>query len=439
MTPIPFNAEGPAGFPYPLPRLQVSGPLQERTVNLVVLQNETTRLVVCPDLGGRVVDWPDQGIAMPAQMTLTPGGDQGLEWRHGIVWRPVGGERADLGPVHAELRPPHEDDLPGGVVLSGMTEDGNYLWRMAVALEPQGSKVKVEGQVFQTGYRATRFASGWAWWGGQDWSCDQVGFPGRRVAWTQDVTTPCHSGRSCLQWPGFPIGSEEYGLEKASRLVEWGQTTDSFHPPLLEAWSGRIDAENAVLARDWPRVIELVDSGLEFNARDHRLWWMRAVAARKLGQDDDGALANAIYLWPEDPLLKAESVVSSDPSDTGAPHPMVERLKGDPMAMVEAAVQFCRLRLDDELSRWVHECLKVREVPMLRYLLGYALLTRSRFEAQAAEHVVLAARQPLAPPFPSRPFEHLVLTALAQRFKTDKRLPVLIGLLGDQNGTDVGG
>jgi hypothetical protein len=192
------------------------------------------------------------------------------------------------------------------------------------------------------------------------------------------------------------------------------------------------------MERDWSRAVELVDAALEFNARDHRLWWMRSVAARKMQADDGGALANAIYLWSEDPLLKAESVVTSDPSETGGPHPMVERLKGDPMAMVEAAVQFCRLRLDDELSRWVHECLKVREVPMLRYLLGYALLSRSRFEAQAAEHVVLAGRQPLAPPFPARPFERLVLTTLAQRFKTDKRLPVLIGLLGDEDGTDVG-
>lgn len=439
MTPVPFNAEGPAAFPYPLPQLQISGPLQERAVSTVVLQNEATRIVICPDLGGRVVEWADQEILMPAQMTLTTGGDQGLEWRHGIAWRPVGGARAELGPVHAELRPPHEDSLPGGVVLSGMTEDGNYLWRVAVALEPQGSEVKVEGHVFQIGFRATRFSTGWSSWDGLEWKSDQVGFPGRRVAWTRNLAAPSHCERSCLQWPGFPIGSEEYGLEKASQLVGMGQTTYSFHPPLLEAWSGRIDAENAVLARDWSRVVERVDSALEFNARDHRLWWLRSVAARKLGQDDEGALANAIYLWADDPILKAESVLATPPSDNGAPHPMVDRMKGDPAAMVEVAVQLCRLQLDDDLSRWVHECLKVREVPMLRYALAFALLTRSRFDAQAAEHVVLAARQPLAPPFPSRPFERLVLQTLAQRFKTDKRLPVLMGLLGDQDSADVGG
>jgi hypothetical protein len=77
----------------------------------------------------------------------------------------------------------------------------------------------------------------------------------------------------------------------------------------------------------------------------------------------------------------------------------------------------------DQLARFADEGLRHLNLPMLRYLLAYALLEDSRMGAEAAQHVQLSAKAGFAPPFPHREIEFVALRRLVERFPDDPLLP----------------
>ena len=467
VTPVLFDTEAERSTSYPLPSLQKSGPTEDRSVGLVVIANDRIRVTLCPDFGGRIVAWEDltsgqAQIGMPSLVDLVDGGDQGLEWRHGIVWLPYGARLADLGPVHTEIRTPEDEGDTGGVVLSGASPSGAILWRLALALSPASDSLTLEGHVYHAAYSSLRLQSGLRVWNAPGlhvnscqafrWYEDDCAraalFPGfnapartgSMLRWQASIgpvmnprKASAHS-RIADAWADPQPGTVE--ADVATAIAAFGRDEEPDLPPEAESipglagclWGLRamISARNQA----WPDVIDACDHALETDARDQRLWWLRAVANRMLGGETDGPeLPNAHYLWPSDPLLRAEGVLAAEVPEGRDPHPLLKSIKGDPGAMVDVAAHLCLLHLDVDLSRWVDECSRVQEVASLRYLLAYALLTRSRFEMQAAEYVVLAGRLPLAPPFPSRPIERVAIAALAKRFPNDKRLATLGGLM----------
>ncbi|MES1228157.1 MAG: hypothetical protein ABUL72_05760 [Armatimonadota bacterium] len=432
-------------------------------MDVVVLENDKVRVTLCPDFGGRIVAWEDllsgqSLLTMPSVMELSEGGDQGLEWQHGVVWRPYGGAYADLGPVQIELRPAEAEDLAGGVVLSGTSPSGAILWRLALALSPGSERLVAEGQVYQAAYEQLAWQSGLRIWNAPDLHVrsskgfigeEAVMFPGfpaparvgavlrwqAELGGEEDIRVPCQRSAIADAWASPAPGTIEAAMADAVR--QFGQDEEPDLPEdaeMIPGLAGSLWALRAGVAarrQDWPLVIDACDHALETDARDHRLWWLKAVASRKLGLTEEGVdLPNAHYLWSSDPLLKAEAVVGSPVPEGREAHPLLKSLKGDPGAMVDVAAHLCILHLDTDLSRWVDECSRVQEVASLRYLLAYALLTRSRFGMQAAEYVVLAGRVPLAPPFPCRPIERKALSVLAARFPNDKRLAMLLQLMG---------
>ncbi|HZH99182.1 MAG TPA: hypothetical protein VEX38_09445 [Fimbriimonadaceae bacterium] len=173
------------------------------------------------------------------------------------------------------------------------------------------------------------------------------------------------------------------------------------------------------------------ENALLFNAEDHLAWWGKALAQRLHSNEEDPAspeLPNAHFLAPLEPLLRAEAFLAQNNTDR-APNPLIKPLADSPDAMVEVGCWLYRLKLYEQLAKWVDEALRHREIPMLRYLLADALLSQSRMAVEAAEHVRAAAQAPVNPPYPWRATERLVLERLTERFPTDSRIRDLLSLM----------
>ena len=173
---------------------------------------------------------------------------------------------------------------------------------------------------------------------------------------------------------------------------------------------------------------ELFETSLLYNAEDHLTWWAKAVAHRlEGGEEERPELLNAHYLAPLEPLLRAESTLGQQ-NLSGEPNPLLKPLADNPEALDEVGFQLLDLGLYAELSKWVEEALKHREIPMLRYLLAFALLKGSRMQVEAAQQVAQASKAPINPPYPWRPAEMKVLRYLAEAFPSDARISEMVKL-----------
>ncbi len=183
-------------------------------------------------------------------------------------------------------------------------------------------------------------------------------------------------------------------------------------------------AETALADGDFASAASYFERSLRFNAEDPLAWWGQAFAERLANEtDNDAPLPNAHYLNPVEPLLRAEAFLRSDQGQAAEKNPLLSPLAETPEALIEVAATLLKLSRLDQLARFADEGLRHLNLPMLRYLLAYALLEDSRMGAEAAQHVQLAAKAGFAPPFPHREIEFVALRRLVERFPDDPLLP----------------
>jgi hypothetical protein len=170
------------------------------------------------------------------------------------------------------------------------------------------------------------------------------------------------------------------------------------------------------------------EESLLYNGEDHLAWWMKAMSDRLAGLQAGDELLNAHFLAPLEPVLRAESYLRN-PSQEKAASAILKPLADNPEAFIEVACQLHDCGLGEELSKWTEECLRHREVPMLRYLLAHELLRNSRMKAEGAQQVVTASKAPINPPYPWRDLEKKVIRELLVYFPEDQRLRDLSELI----------
>jgi hypothetical protein len=187
-------------------------------------------------------------------------------------------------------------------------------------------------------------------------------------------------------------------------------------------------AIEAFKVKDFETADAELEQALLYNGEDPLVWWAKAIAQRRLGVEEDRPeLPNAHYLAPLEPALRAEAFLSQSSEQGREANPLLKSMM--PEDMVEVACLLLEHGLPDEATRWIDEALRHHDLAVLHYLQADALLEGTRMEAEAAQHVVLAARAQL-PPYPWRPVELDALTRLRQRFSTDVRLNELAQITG---------
>lgn len=215
-------------------------------------------------------------------------------------------------------------------------------------------------------------------------------------------------------------------------------------PPTTIDWTGLSDGELRQLTFDmsvrhlafWEIAVRQIAAGehasatsalesvLMYNADDPLAWWAKALVARLTtgAEEDRPDWLNAHFLAPLEPMLRAESFLSTNDEDVIGPHPLLSSLKENPETFVEVGCLLLEVGAKQDAARWLAEAVKHCDLPMLRYLLAYHFLVNSRMAVEAAEQVSVASRLPVAPPFPWRRVEKEALRTLAERFPADERL-----------------
>jgi len=169
------------------------------------------------------------------------------------------------------------------------------------------------------------------------------------------------------------------------------------------------------------------EQALNYNAEDPLLWWGKAVAARLDGKENEAEVLNAHYLAPLEPALRAESYLAQPISLDPEPNRLLAPLEENPEEFIEVACLLIEAGMHDQASRWLDEAIRHRDLPMLRYLMAYCLVVKTRLNAEASEQVRVAGKTPLVPPFPFRDLERTAILTLSETFPSDQRLAVLAG------------
>lgn len=184
---------------------------------------------------------------------------------------------------------------------------------------------------------------------------------------------------------------------------------------------------------DYAEAVKYFDEALLYNAEDPLTWALKATALRLSGEDpEDGAeLPNAHFLAPLEPYLRGEAFLREPVANrpAGGTAGIIVSFEDNPAAMIEIGALLHLCGNYGDLSKWVHECLKYREIPMLRYFLADALLQSSNMRAEAAQHVVAAGKAGIQPPYPEGLHQTLVLGRLEDAFPSDPGLKKLSELL----------
>ena len=131
---------------YPLPRLKRSGPLADREIRVVVLQNDFLIARFAPDLGGRLLSLVhrESGTGMFPEIPRSADGIRGDTYEWGLEFV-IGSEcKNSLGPVDHQLL---EDDGFDGVVFSDIEAGAGLSWHLFWTLAEGSARLEFEARV----------------------------------------------------------------------------------------------------------------------------------------------------------------------------------------------------------------------------------------------------------------------------------------------------
>jgi hypothetical protein len=199
--------------------------------------------------------------------------------------------------------------------------------------------------------------------------------------------------------------------------ADWGEERNM----AVAAWRAgtrRAQAAQAASRHEWARAGRRLEDALLYAGDDAALWALRAAVARHEGEHarPDDFLPNAFFLDPTEPLLRAESVLGQPAREGKGPNPLLEPFRENPAWLIEAAVLLLEARLTQDADRFLDEAIRIADVPMLRYLRAWELLSETRMEAEAALQVAQAAKVGFVGPYPFRTIEFQALRELSVRF-----------------------
>lgn len=186
--------------------------------------------------------------------------------------------------------------------------------------------------------------------------------------------------------------------------------------PGLEGAFHAAVAERAFQRGDFAAAHDAWTAAVAHLPENECLWWALAHARAMIGEDPSDVLANAHFLGPMEPLLRAEAFLSSPVMQGSEPSPLLLPLVNNPDSLLDVVGRLLALGDRAVAGRLAEESLRHAEIPLLRWLHAWNLLTGSRLDAEAALHAAKAASSPPAPPLPWRPIERTALTETLARF-----------------------
>ncbi len=494
---LPLDASDAHAASYPFPKLALTGKSQTISLSGIQLENEWLRVILLPDLGGRIAQIEsklDGFKFLSFEPLFEIGGQRGVQLTGGIEVAFGEATRPNaVGPVESDFT---EDDLGARAILFEAAAGAELAWHLFVTLPPGSASIEVELRVYNRTWETViaspdlRVPPGSGVLVHREPSA-ALEFSAHQTETFHFRLLPTRSGshlREACSAGALSVGSKiifEPVRQTAGKVeiqLESGETlsapfaADPFQPfsaaaPGTVAGVAVISDEGIVIARH-PQMVEVaartyaeviqatsprdflrgslgekskldalralsairlkqegatesaLNQALAFNADDPWLWWLQS----RVNPEAEDALPNAHYLSPFEPVLRAQGFLNQN-HQVAQPSSLVAPLATNPDALIDVACQLFEIRDYEDLSRWVDECLRHREVPMLRYLLASALFETGKMEVEACEHVRRAAEAPINPPYPWRKLEFWVLQGLSVGFPNDARLTDLLAMM----------
>lgn len=171
---------------YPYVPLAASGATQMVSLRTVVLENQWTRITVCPDLGGAIIGWQDLRtgeaiLTAPKRLQPAAGGPRGTTVRTGIQWQTWPDERRLMtGRVDFRIHGDENEDGAVALYLHELLAGVPAHWTACLTLEPDSAALRVEFRLHNLSLLPLRLDSGFSVAGAQ-WSDQRVTWlaPGR--------------------------------------------------------------------------------------------------------------------------------------------------------------------------------------------------------------------------------------------------------------------
>ena len=217
---------------------------------------------------------------------------------------------------------------------------------------------------------------------------------------------------------GLPINADRFRLRDQTGRTLLSNTTSQSPvlkqplgtPRSLEALLGDDDAlasaerdagseHAAALGRgfikmgvhDWEAATELLTDACILRGDNPIAWWAKAWCMRQLDADPSHDLANAHYLAPLEPVLRADAYLSA-PEDA-KPDALLDGWGEDPQPFLEVANLLAIAGLQDVRVRWLEEGRRRAPCGLIEKLLAAAHLEQGR-DLAASEHLRFAATAP---------------------------------------------
>jgi len=181
-----------------------------------------------------------------------------------------------------------------------------------------------------------------------------------------------------------------------------------------------IEAIKHARSANWAGADDAIDQALTTNGDDSLLWWAKAAVARHRGEDDE-ALTNAHYLSPMEPMLRVEAFLRQDQAQGAEANPLLASVAADPAAARDCLARLAVWGFWTDFARLADELLRHSDDHVVRYLLAWSYLTRTRMTATAAEHVATASQR-AHEDTPRMPVLQTALKALSRAFPADSAL-----------------
>lgn len=162
---IEFNDINDQQIPvcYPLPELRLAAGTRMTTFRTLTLENDFTRIVVCPDLGGRIIEFTDRVSGtnvLPPVVGIEPLPDdyRGLWWHAGIQWFAGLGRRANsMAPTLTQFV---EVESGGTLVMFDLDPCTGLSTHFSLSLADDEPGVHLAGRVFNRTFFAQPGACG---------------------------------------------------------------------------------------------------------------------------------------------------------------------------------------------------------------------------------------------------------------------------------------
>lgn len=165
----------------------------------------------------------------------------------------------------------------------------------------------------------------------------------------------------------------------------------------------------ALREQRWEDAVDFFEDAAILRGDNPLVWWAKNWCLRYLDQQNEHDLANAHFLAPLDPALRADAYLNA-PEDS-KPDPLLDAWGDDPQPYLEVADLLASAGLAEPRARWLEEARRRAPCSLIELLLAAAHLEHGR-EMAAAEHVSFAAKAPNRA-IAQRPSEILAVRAVS--------------------------